>query len=639
MLEFNIRNQEISRIDNFSPAEKSVEYLIAKFNFKTEDWNEAIKRAIFRNVKSKVEKDAMIEDDSCVVPWEVLEGSGDIEVSVHGVIGTEEITTDVAVFNLNRTLQGGSATQEPSPTVYEQMVEMVKDAKEVAQSVRNDADNGKFSGIPGPPGKDGKDGENGKDGDDGEDGKSAYDYAVEGGFKGTEQEFIDLMAQAGHVDLTGYVTKEQHEAALLKAMIKTTTDKAPHHHITDSANYRVVDFGMEGITEQYTGTITDDEGNEVTVPNQTHPQEIKLAGVLNEETGRYEIECCVGNKNWFDLKSENVAYVDNLYKPTITDIENGIEISFQKTRNACVVLDTKLYPNKTYTISCNVSIEADNAIDKAFNVLNVSATKSNWYRGDIAFAKYTAGKNKLKFTTPSDTENIKVYLAAWSLVNDTTGKTTITDFQIEIDSLPTDFIKHASQQFTLTSPVPITKWDKLVKRDGVYGWSIWSKYYENHIVTLSDWISVANTGMWDRFYINAFKSFVGANGKCNIFRWRGQSGNQENYVCGFMFSDALIVYLPKGELGIPDGASVSVSENKVVEYMSDKPLTICFETAKEVKFIPLPNEEQTLLKNLETYYGVTNVYNEQGCPISITYVNDPKLYVDNKLLEIQQAII
>lgn len=152
MLEFNIRNQEISRIDNFSPAEKSVKYLIAKFNFKTEDWNETIKRAIFRNVKSKVEKDAMLEDDSCTVPWEVLVGSGDIEVSVHGISGTKDITTDVAMFDLNRTLQGGSATQEPSPTVYEQMLKEMQQTKEIAQSVRDDADNGEFDGEKGEKG-------------------------------------------------------------------------------------------------------------------------------------------------------------------------------------------------------------------------------------------------------------------------------------------------------------------------------------------------------------------------------------------------------------------------------------------------------------------------------------------------------
>lgn len=42
-------------------------------------------------------------------------------------------------------------------------------------------------------GEQGIQGEQGEKGEDGTDGKSAYDYAVEGGFVGTEQEFADAL--------------------------------------------------------------------------------------------------------------------------------------------------------------------------------------------------------------------------------------------------------------------------------------------------------------------------------------------------------------------------------------------------------------------------------------------------------------
>ena len=60
--------------------------------------------------------------------------------------------------------------------------------------------------LHGQDGKDGKDGytpvkdvdyfdgKNGKDGKDGQNGKSAYQYAQEGGFTGTEEEFMELLA-------------------------------------------------------------------------------------------------------------------------------------------------------------------------------------------------------------------------------------------------------------------------------------------------------------------------------------------------------------------------------------------------------------------------------------------------------------
>jgi hypothetical protein len=53
------------------------------------------------------------------------------------------------------------------------------------------------TGADGQPGKDGIDGQPGKDGTNGKDGaagKSAYEYAKDGGYTGTEPEFIELLA-------------------------------------------------------------------------------------------------------------------------------------------------------------------------------------------------------------------------------------------------------------------------------------------------------------------------------------------------------------------------------------------------------------------------------------------------------------
>lgn len=553
MLEFNIRNQEISRIDNFSPAEKSVEYLIAKFNFKTEDWKEAIKRAIFRNVKSKVEKDAMLEDDACIVPWEVLVGSGEIEVSVHGV-GKETITTDVATFNLDRTLSGGSASEKPSPTVYEQMLKEMQETKDIAQSVRDDADQGKF---------------NGKDGKDGKDG--------EGG--------------------TSNIDEEQ----LLKFAIKTTTEVAPFHHITDSAEYKVLDFGMEGITEQYTGTITDDEGNEVTVPNPTHPQEIKLAGVLNEETGRYEHKCCVGNKNLCDLKPIETAPQNAYCEITVVEdtvvkisVPSGEAHGIYFTRLRNTITDTVVTPYVRIGVG-----------GSATYTLPVGTYRLNFIAWDSSAGTYVVF------------QPIKV--------------------QIEVGNVKTDYIPHASQPFTLTSDRPLTMWDKLVKRDGVWGWSIWSELLNVTDGTVGGGMhgSVFRIDLWYNIKTNLF-----TEGFCNKFLW-DKYGRYTHGYCGVWNSGRICFSVKPSYLGITD--TTNFNANEVYQTFKDKVLSegisICYKTSEEQAFIPLPDEEQELLNNLETYYGVTNVYNEQGCPMWLTYVSDTKLYVDQKLLEIQQAII
>ena len=126
MMIFNVRNQNISRIDNFSPTEKSENYLEAQFNFKTDDWQGVTKTAVFENAKAKVIKDVILVNDKCLVPWEVLEGNSAIKVSVYGVSLSEKITTDIAEFKLNSTLHGGSATTEPTPDVYQQIINMIE---------------------------------------------------------------------------------------------------------------------------------------------------------------------------------------------------------------------------------------------------------------------------------------------------------------------------------------------------------------------------------------------------------------------------------------------------------------------------------------------------------------------------------
>lgn len=75
------------------------------------------------------------------------------------------------------------------------------------------------------------------------------------------------------------------------------------------------------------------------------------------------------------------------------------------------------------------------------------------------------------------------------------------------------------------------------------------------------------------------------------------------------------------------------------EYLKNEKVRIIYRSDTEQSFIPLPDEEQELLKNLETYYGVTNLYNDQGCPMWLCYACDSKLYVDQKLEQINNALL
>lgn len=152
---FHVNQQSIYRTDLQKVVSDSKNYLTAKFSF-SEDWT-GTKTAIFTHDDTSYTV-ILDENDSCHVPWEVIKPYS-FQVSVFcGDLHTANISV-VEVEQSGYT--EGETPSPPSPTVYDQLIEKADHAEQVAQSVRNDADEGKFNGEngeqgpQGPPGKDG----------------------------------------------------------------------------------------------------------------------------------------------------------------------------------------------------------------------------------------------------------------------------------------------------------------------------------------------------------------------------------------------------------------------------------------------------------------------------------------------------
>ena len=573
-------------------------------------------------------------------------------------------------------------------------------------------------------------------------GKSAYQYAQDGGYAGTEAEFKEKMAS--ELEVT-YDYENLNEAILATAIKPEASGE--FIHITDSAALPIMEFGMEGKTEQETtsgknlysggdvnglGQITirldekipsgtyvfsaiitssdtngtmsnvsfrDDDMKEIATfnltrntrastsftipidtniivfyassnsggsegdtfsfkdiqieagstatdyepytgaqpsPNPDYPQEIINAGTYNEATGRYEIGCSVVNKNLFDLKAENVIAINtSSTKTSVRDIDNGIELSYTNARNSYVELNTKLLPNTTYSISCNIVVEADQTQSTGFKCINVYDNNDRYYGGNIANVSYIKGKNTFSFTTPSNTDYVKISLVGWSLVNGTTGKTTFTDFILSVDG-STEFLPHQATEFILTSPVPLTKWDKLVKRDGVWGWSVWSEsinakektinivnYLDETSGTVNFDVPNAVAKQSSGIYCNRAITGIVLSGYNNKFR---------------IYENSIQI-----RLEYPEGITRSSSNaDMITAYMNlfnAKEYIFQYQTAQEQSFHPLPDSEQALLRSLETYYQVTNIYNDQNCPMSIQYIADTQTYVDNLTMSLTNAVV
>lgn len=97
-------------------------------------------------------KNVQVKDGYCFVPPEL--GVGAFELCLRGDDG-ESVVASVNRLTLE-VCEGfdpsGEPPLPPSPDLYTQPIKEIDSGKKIAQSVREDADSGKFNGPPGPPG-------------------------------------------------------------------------------------------------------------------------------------------------------------------------------------------------------------------------------------------------------------------------------------------------------------------------------------------------------------------------------------------------------------------------------------------------------------------------------------------------------
>lgn len=123
-------------------AEGTREYLKAEFSF-SEEWDGTVKTAFFRGADGE-NHPKLLKDNVCTVPAEALAVPGRVGVSVSGTLGETVITTDIKSFTVPATLSGGTPS-DPEPTVWQQILNKVNETQQIAQSVREDAEAGKFA--------------------------------------------------------------------------------------------------------------------------------------------------------------------------------------------------------------------------------------------------------------------------------------------------------------------------------------------------------------------------------------------------------------------------------------------------------------------------------------------------------------
>ena len=152
-----------------------------KFDF-TEEWEGFIKTAVFSygddtviNIILNGENELCTAEDECYIPFEVLK-SPCFSISVFGLKGDIRLTTPKREVKVTKSgYELGDSPETPTPDEYAQLTQMYEEIKEIAVSVRTDADNGLFKGEKGDKGDIGPQGEKGEKGDKGDEGTITVD--------------------------------------------------------------------------------------------------------------------------------------------------------------------------------------------------------------------------------------------------------------------------------------------------------------------------------------------------------------------------------------------------------------------------------------------------------------------------------
>lgn len=352
--------------------------------------------------------------------------------------------------------------------------------------------------------------------------------------------------------------------------------------------------------EQYTGGKPS--------PSVEYPQNIVNAG----DSG--EIEVKVTGKNLFDIsKNKYKCDEEKICIPSKALAEINITEGIIFEEKTAYFLSWESYiitkPNSDWS--------------PIFGVEYTDKTRDEFYMHLCKNGNKTNANKTIKY----------VYIRnPWSVGTD------ISRIQIEKGTERTEYEPYCEPQ-TITTPLdrPLTKWDRIEKRDGVYGIvckskevvfdgsgdEIWRNQTDligntQFYITLDD-SSIKNTPDFiDNFYCDKFTK-TSKTGDIAI-------GEVRYGILKYTFAP---VFKPKDEVNTLSLWRNLLKENTIkVTYITD---------AEE--FVPLLEETQIALNALHTYYPTTVMSNSENCEMEVEYIADTKNYIDKKFVELSASIV
>lgn len=326
-------------------------------------------------------------------------------------------------------------------------------------------------------------------------------------------------------------------------------------------------------------------------PSPDYPQDVKKAGKYNEGTQKYQYEVKLTGANLFDGSQFG---------------QNGKVIHIDATSGNRDITGIDYKPNTTYTIS----IEG----------YEIVTPNGNWTVNFIVY--YTDGTLDQRYTqwlvgNPLVTNKNKT-IRRIVLENPWGVGETITGIMVNEGSTALPYEPYRlPQTVTLTSDRPLTKWDKLEKRNGQWGW-----VYKSKTLIIDDNTPISNgpgeTGETTPYNISAVYAVgitnIGVEIGCysNILMGAVNASiwNNASKIGTYLMNNGAITFRLRSEW--------ASNADEAKQFLIDHDAYFMYKAAEET-FVPLSESEQEQMNALYTFRPTTVLSNDRECNMTLTY--------------------
>lgn len=347
------------------------------------------------------------------------------------------------------------------------------------------------------------------------------------------------------------------------------------------------------------------------------------------------------NKNWFDI--DCYSYIPNWQELTINN--NTFKLYSKATGTWW---DTVYYKYFVKNISKNITLSfniTDIQLNETGNVCRILVDQYDELNNNLNANTYYDYKSVGQYSKNINLkENCSYIILRIYIIN---GKNIVgtyvefENFQLEKGSTATDYTPHQSEVYNLDIQQPMLSGDTFVKEDGnwfeVHGW-------ENYVITGNEsWTQLNSIEGWYEAFcaeitgeINSGSSVV-TNIKSNMFLAKSLDDMFDHKVSGIgTRANGNIVIAFDSSYGITNINSFKAKLQEL--YNAGTAVETWYKLATPTKLPCTPEQVEVLeqLYNMPTYRPVTNIFTIQDLAnLKLSYVADSKIYVDNKINDMQ----